>query len=234
MNKEEKRQIVAAFSEECQTDQKQIKEDNDFLTYNSSPMMSWDLRFKRINKVACSLGFEVIRVPRSKLWEFIAVFSQGELYLFFKDKNLKHVLRKYEDNPYHYILCAIGVINERFNGKSETEQLELFEDEYKQTRNEINEKLFGEYYSKIKEVRIFTIEELNGKAIRAEELLLDSKGNYVEATDYSDAISADYSSILNQEVVKKESLVQLKPGIKKNNIPVIDLKPKTEILKNSN
>lgn len=224
MNGDEKRRIVAAFSEECQTDQKRIKDDNGFITYNSRAMTAWDLRFKRICQVADSLGFEIIRASRSILWEFIGIFSEGELYLFFKDKNIKLVLKECEDNPYHYVLCALG-FNESANDKSNNVQLELLENEFKEKRNEINTKLFGAYYEKIKEVRIFTIDEFNGKAIRAEELFLDSKGNYVEVTDYSDAISTDYTSIINQEAVdKKDLLVGLKPGIKKIDMSVVDLK----------
>ena len=106
--------------------------------------------------------------------------------------------------------------------------MRLLEDVLASEKEKIRKKLFGTIISDIEEVRVFSLEEYNKEPVKVEELLIDSNGQIVEVIDHSDAINADYTEIIQQEKVDKETMiVGLKPEVKKQQ-SVVDLKVKEE------
>lgn len=222
-----KKQLASAFSEDCRLELSQSKKENGYVTHNSKSMAEWDIRFKRIIQVAEEYNLEYIIASRTALWEFVAIFDEKKMYLFSKEKNINTILDNYDSKPLHYVLCAVA-INTHLDGLANIEQLRLLEDIWASDKEKIRKKLFGTIISDIEEVRVFSLEEYRKEPVRVEELLIDSNGQIVEVIDHSDAINADYTEIIQQEKVDKETMiVGLKPGVKKQQ-SVVDLKVKEE------
>lgn len=185
---------------------------------NSEPSAIWDLRYNSLVKYAEKYGLIPIPIKRGGLWTAISLFNPEteELFLIFKETNLKRIMRNQSGRHYLPILNTINVgLKPNVSG----EQLNLFESEspdelklegYKKQLNSLIENMDIDP----EKVIVFGFESDYQKTFKS--YIFNNQQELVDKSDYSGLIDANYTNIplddkvhpdlSNENKVNKKSL----------------------------
>ena len=160
----DKLQELANELSECQKEANDILATNELHNRNSYWMTVWDTRFKKVKYIfSNSEGYLTNKDIKIANWTTTVIFNinTGAVGVLLSKKNFKNIKKKYKKKGVHYIINILSK-NKHFNN-SRNEQLSFFDDEsYNSKREQLAEKQFKEFYFKIKEVYIITVEEKLG------------------------------------------------------------------------
>ncbi|GMC03851.1 hypothetical protein K5E_04680 [Enterococcus thailandicus] len=221
MNIDEKamHDLIRAFTRNTKGDLEHNSSENDFVTNNGEASYSWNYIFGEIAKAATNNNLKYIVVERTKIWQFVAVLSQDrkELLLFFKEKNLRNILSKFEGRPFHYLNCLL-VKNNSLNGKEIYHQLNLFSDsEIDEKRTSEAKKMLQEDFEKIDTVFVCSKAEISGNVVSVTMNLLNGFGETISQEDMTDYMLLDYetTSAIDNSSSKTPTIPKLKDKYKK-------------------
>ena len=149
----DKLQELANELSECQKEANDILATNELHNRNSYWMTVWDTRFKKVKYIfSNSEGYLTNKDIKIANWTTTVIFNINKAAVGVMVSKKKGV---------HYIINILSK-NKHFNN-SRNEQLSFFDDEsYNSKREQLAEKQFKEFYFKIKEVYIITVEEKLG------------------------------------------------------------------------
>lgn len=200
-----------------------IEAQQKYSVSNSEAIALWDLRYNSLAKYAEKYGLIPIPVKRGGLWTAISLFNPKteELFLIFKDKNLKKIMKNQSGRHY---LPILNTINDGLKSSISGEQLNLFDSE-----NPDELKLEGyrkQLYDLIENmgikperVIVFGFESDYQKTFNS--YIFNDKQELVDKCDYSGLIDADYTNIPLDDKVhpssfneSKENKKSLKPSIR--------------------
>lgn len=218
--------LIRAFTRNTKGDLEHNSSENDFVTNNGELSYSWNYIFGDIAKAAVNNNLKYIVVERTKIWQFVAVFSQDEkeLLLFFKEKNLRTILSKFEGKPFHYLNCLL-VKNIHLNGQEIIHQMNLFSNtEIDEKRTIEAKKMLQEDFEKIETIYVCSKEEISGNVVSVTMNLLNGFGEIVSQEDMTDYMLLDYetTSAINSDNNKTPTIPTLKEQFKRkeeNTIP---------------
>lgn len=193
--------LVRAFTEETTGVIQEITREYEFDTGNFKSGGHWDLRFKRIKRIALENNLIVLTRKRGT-WNFVCVLNEstGELYVFTKEKNLETKIKKLGNKRIHYFHAFIslnaGPVELNY------QQLALFPtltEEYEAKRIQELQKILGGEYPLVKQVIFIVAQEESGKIVGAEARLYNRFFELLDKEDWSTYIPQEYNNILELE-----------------------------------
>lgn len=189
-------------------------------TQNGKHQVRWSRKYNSIMEIAEGNGLNAYKINRV-IWEAVIVQDEnGSIYLFFRDRNIKNIMKKGKET--HYAKLIIRAVNEAFDelsplhsqgtfSFSEEEAEPMYPDEYLM---ELAQKIKSIFKKEPEKAVIITFDSKHSHDI-AHAYIYNTRYEVVWDKDLTHLIDTDYNPVLERDDVKPEKQESSRKAIPK-------------------